>query len=753
MSKPLVDRVKTMGTLPVFMTAISTILGAILFLKFGYAMGHVGLIGTLGIIVLGHMVTIPTALAVAEIATNQKVEGGGAYYIISRSFGMNIGGAIGIALYLAQGISVAFYIIAFGEAADMLRMYIQEQSGYHFTYPIIDTYFKTGVNFASMTLLALVILTRGANIGMKALYFVVAILIVSLGMFFIAQTNYTPTNNIFATISDTSPGVVSDKFFYVFAVIFPAFTGIAAGLGLSGDLKEPRKSIPKGTLWATLTGILVYTAVAIKLYYSASPEDLANEENIIMAKLTWGPTIAIGLACAAISSALGSVMIAPRTLQALGTDKVFPGTGLNSWLGKGRDKDNEPINASLITCVIAFLFLLMGDINAVAEIISMFFMVTYGAICMVSFFEHFAADPAYRPTFRSRWYISLLGGVLCFWLMFKMNTGYAIGSIALMVGIYAWITSKKNDKSGLENLFKGVIFQLSRSIQVFLQRRDTEAVVDKWRPFVITLSSNSFKRNSALKMTSWISYKYGFGTYLHFIKGDFSRPNQKLAEEFKTRLLKLAEGLKSRVYLDTIVSIDEKQAIQQTLQLPSVSGQPNNMVLFEYPKNEINELQPYVDNHKLVESIAIDTCILRTTNRGFGYNKSIHIWITTTDTDNSNLMILLGYIILGHPDWKNAEIKIFSIFKKQELEEKTIALNNLIKAGRLPISQNNIQIITSEKESSHKDIINEHSEDADLTIIGFNDTNIKKKGIETFTRFDKLGDILFVNASELKEIQ
>ena len=115
---------RTMGTLPVFMTAISTILGAILFLRFGYAVGHVGLIGTLGIIIIGHMVTIPTALAVAEIATNQKVEGGGAYYMISRSFGLNIGAAIGIALFLSQAISIAFYVIAFVESLEPLRIWL-----------------------------------------------------------------------------------------------------------------------------------------------------------------------------------------------------------------------------------------------------------------------------------------------------------------------------------------------------------------------------------------------------------------------------------------------------------------------------------------------------------------------------------------------------------------------------------------------------------------------------------------------------
>ena len=136
------------GTLPVFMTSISTILGAVLFLRFGYAVGHQGFIGVIGIIFLGHMVTIPTAMAVAEIATNQKVQGGGAYYIISRSFGINIGSAIGIALYLSQAISVAFYIIAFSEAFDPLIRYMH----YEIHTPLIDKRWVGPVSYTHLTL-------------------------------------------------------------------------------------------------------------------------------------------------------------------------------------------------------------------------------------------------------------------------------------------------------------------------------------------------------------------------------------------------------------------------------------------------------------------------------------------------------------------------------------------------------------------------------------------------------------------------
>ncbi|MEL7005576.1 MAG: amino acid permease, partial [Bacteroidota bacterium] len=171
------------GTAPVFFTAISTILGAIMFLRFGYAVGSVGFVGTLGIIAFASLVTIPTAMAIAEIATNQKVEGGGEYYIISRSFGINVGASIGLALYLSQAISVAFYIIAFAEAFDPLLSYLSNT----FDLPDID---KRIISLPAAIGLSILMLKKGADLGMKALYVVVGILFLSLLMFFVGTTEY-----------------------------------------------------------------------------------------------------------------------------------------------------------------------------------------------------------------------------------------------------------------------------------------------------------------------------------------------------------------------------------------------------------------------------------------------------------------------------------------------------------------------------------------------------------------------------------
>lgn len=737
MAKSLVNTNAKFGTLPVFLTALSTILGAILFLRFGWAVGQVGFIGVIGIIILGHVVTIPTAFAVAEIATNQRVQGGGAYYIISRSFGLNIGGAIGLTLYLSQAISVAFYVIAFGEAFEPLISWIAQT--YDFYIP--DRRF---ISVPTMALLSLLILTKGANVGMKALYVVVAVLLTSIVMFFMGDSPIKPAEvNFHLTVADNL------DFFYVFTIVFPAFTGLAAGLGLSGDLKDPQKSIPRGTLWATVVGMLVYIAVAYKFAVSASPEKLVSDQLIMQEIAVWGPIIPIGLAAASLSSALGSIMVAPRTLQAIGFDDIFPQNHVNRWFAKGRKKDNEPINGSLITILIAFVFVLIGDVNFVAQIISRFFMVTYGAICLISFLEHFAADPAYRPTFRSRWQVSLVGALFSFWLMFKMNATYAALSVVIMAVIYYAIMLNNDENQGLNKLFKGVIFQLSRQLQIILQRADSEKDTS-WRPFGVCISHDTFKRRSAFDIMRWISYKYGFGTYIHFIKGLLNEKTTEESKKILDRLIQLSAGSKNRVYLDTIISPSYTSAIAQVVQLSGISGKGNNLILFEFSRTDPGNLKEITGNYQIVESAGFDICILNTSYKSFGYKNEIHIWISPEDYQNANLMILLGYIILGHPDWKKGKIKIFALYPEEGIEDKRQQLMELIKTGRLPISPANISMVPFDS-GNRKNVISNYSADADLTIIGF--TSEALKNMDEFSEgYNDLGNILFVSSNKAKAI-
>ncbi len=734
------------GTAPVFLASISTILGAVLFLRFGYAVANVGMVGALMIVLLGHLVTLPTALAISEIATNRRVEGGGEYFIISRSFGRTIGATIGIGLYLSQAISVAFYMIAFAEAFRPLAPMFENWTGYAFD--------PRWISLPASVALILLVLTRGADIGVKALWGIVAILGLSLALFF--------AGGPVAPVAGAAPGqsVVwggiqgGDSFMLVFAIVFPAFTGMTAGVGLSGDLKNPRRSIPLGVLSATLVGLVVYVAVVVKLALSASGEMLANEP-LAMARIAlWGPIVPIGLGCAALSSAIGSILVAPRTMQALGGDQVLPSQPLNRFLASGRGANNEPRNATLVTSVVALMTIAGGSIDFVARIVSMFFMVTYGSLCAISFLEHFASRPSYRPSFRSRWYLSLLGALLCLLMMFQMDPGFAILSIVAMIGIYVWLRSSKGWQGDLAEIFRGVMTQTTRFFQIQLQRSASSANAGEWRPNLISVSEHTFERSSPLQLLTWICRRQGLGTYLHLIRGRLNQETFRQSEHMVPRLVELASARHSALVVDTIVSPSLRTALAQAFQMPSVTGKEHNATLFEFAGNEddaaVDELR---DGCSLAWDSHISPLVLRHGERFFGSRRDIHIWLTWHDYDNAPLMILLAYILLGHPDWSEAEIRIFAAFPQSEVAEQQRRLIDLIETGRLPISVKNLRIIPTDEAVDFDHLVASLSSGADFVMLGFVRDRLKAKGNALLRRHPALADVLFVSATERIEIE
>lgn len=735
---------KSFGTAPVYFTAIATILGAILFLRFGYATGTLGFWGVIGVILVGHMVTIPTALAISEIATNKRVEGGGEYFIISRSFGMNIGATIGFALFISQAISVAFYIIAFTEAFEFFFKWVAAR--FDLILP------RQVISIPAMIGLSILILKKGASVGMKTLYLVVAILFISLLLFFLGRTEYGNLHTF--SLGSLEKGDMS-QFFIVFAIIFPAFTGITAGVGLSGDLKKPGKSIPLGTVLATLTGMIVYIFIIIKLVSSADLQTLSDPDNqLVMADiaLAGGIIIPLGLAASTFSSAIGSIIVAPRTLQALAGDASFPVKRLNRFLNRGRGETNEPYNATLVTVVIAMVFVFIGDVNKVAGIISMFFMVTYGSLCLISFLHHFGSAPSYRPSFRSRWYISLVGFVASVWVMFKIDAMFAIAAIVIMVLLYLYINNFHKSRKGLVSIFTNALFQLNRSLQVYLQQTSKSRSNKEWRPSAICISRDSFKRDKAFHMMNWISHKYGFGTYIHLIEDYYSRTSRKKSEEEMNNLIKHFMGKGSHVYVDTMISPSYTSAVAQAIQVPGISGMENNMVIFEYNRDDPENLIEIVDNFALVNAGNFDVCILGSTDLTINFRNGIHVWIRSGDYQNSHLMILLSFIIQGHPSWRKSEITIFDVCKKEKEDETRKNMQDLVLTGRLPITSKNIQVIGELQGKNTRELIREHSSHAGLTIIGFHSEFLKHEGSKTFEGYDGIGDILFVNSHSQKEI-
>ncbi|MXV76156.1 hypothetical protein F4Z99_18020 [Candidatus Poribacteria bacterium] len=735
------------GTAPVFLASISTILGAILFLRFGYAVANVGLWGSLMVIMLGHLVTIPTVLAVSEIATNRRVAGGGAYYIVSRSFGESIGGTIGVALYISQAISVAFYIVAFAEAFKPVYEFLATMYEWQLDLRVIS--------LPATILMIILMLTKGAGVGVRVLWAVCILLAASIAAFLLGDAPYQlaegqPPEEVRSVgINLTAVVQNPDSFGTVFAICFPAFTGMIAGLGLSGDLENPRRSIPLGTISATLVGMVVYVIVAIKLAQSASPEALA-EDQFIMSKIAlWGPSIYIGLGAAALSSALGSIMVAPRTLQMLGRDNVLPIPKLNRLMGMGVRETQEPIYATLVSGIIAIVFVAIGELDFIAQILTMFFMVTYGALCAVSFLEHFASNPSYRPTFHSRWYVSLVGTVMCGVLMIQISALYAFISIVLMAIVYLGLRRGHRGQRDLAAIFQGAMFQLTRWLQTTLQKSRVISSEGGWRPSIVAVTRFGERRLGHFDLLRWICHRHGFGHFIRLFHGDYSFSGEIQARLKVDGLIKRTEVSRAGVFVDSLISPTFQLALAQILQMPGISGLPNNCILLEFDRENSDEIDEVVQGSQLAANSLFNVLILRSTGYRFGYKSSIHVWVTEDSLTNAPMMLLLAYIIVGHPDWKRAEIRLFVCSDSRDAEREANKLSTLMQEGRLPISMQNVTSVSYDSKEALEEEVSHRSEQADLTVVGLTAENLVSDNLaQTLRSYKGANDVLFVHSIE-----
>ena len=726
------------GTAPVFLASISTILGAILFLRFGYAVGHVGLWGTMMIIVIGHMVTIPTVLAVSEIATNRRVAGGGAYFIISRSFGTTIGGSIGIALYLSQAISISFYLVAFAEAFQPVLAWIGAQYGVVLTLH--------WVSVPGLAILVWLMLGKGADQGVRVLWFVCGILALVIGAFLLGSgPEETRPDGLNLTSTIANP----DGFGVVFATCFPAFTGMIAGLGLSGDLKDPKRSIPLGTIGATLAGMAIYSLVAIKLAQSATPEALAGDQFIMARIALWGPSVYIGLAAAAFSSALGSVMVAPRTLQALARDRVFPVSKVNTLLASARGEAGEPINATYVSVALAAVFVALGDIDFIAQILSMFFMVTYGTLCSVSFLEYFAGNPSYRPTFRSRWYISLVGAVMCALMMIQMSAVYALLAMAIMLAIYLGLRRSRRGERDLAAILQGAMFQLVRRLQIMLQKNQSGQQESGWRPSFVALTQFGDRRVAQFDLLRWISHRHGFGHFVQHMKGEYSLRTERRARAQLSKLVKRSDLSRAGTFVDTLIAPSFENAVTQALQYPGISGLPNNSILLEFDQDHPEEIPRLERAMGLAAASRFNVVVLRSSAFRFGYRSSIHVWLTPETLPNAAMMLMLAYIIVGHPEWRTAEIRVFACIGTDGDRQEADRLSALVEQGRLPIGRKNVETLPVASRSTIESEVEHRSSDADLVIAGIAADQMKDGSLTEVLRSHRAAnDIVFVHAVE-----
>jgi hypothetical protein len=399
-------------------------------------------------------------------------------------------------------------------------------------------------------------------------------------------------------------------------------------------------------------------------------------------------------------------------------------------------------------------FVMMGDVDFVAQIISMFFLITYGTLCLVSFLEHFAGSPSYRPTFRSKWYISLIGAIASFYMMFQIEPLYAFLALVVMVLIYLGLKKVREDETDLTDVFKGVLFKITRQLQMLIQRNRNSASKDTWRPAFIAISSNTANRIAHYDFLRWIAHYYGFGSYFHFIKGPLTEENAKSARLLLDKIINQGVAAEASIYADTIISPSFKTAVAQIIQAPGVFGMENNSVLFEFRLGDKEEVPNIIDGCQFAATLDYSICVLRSSERHFGYKKSLHIWLTPGDYSNANLMILIAYILMGTRDWKGCNISIFAAFNEEDMTKEVNRLNALIDKGRIPISRKNVQKMPFKRGIKAFDaLVNEHSQNADLVITGFSVSKLAHDKGEFFKSFENVPDLLFVRAGQKISIE
>ena len=364
----------------VFTPSVLTILGIILFRRLGFVVGSAGLACALMMLVLATLISVLTSVSLSAIATNRKVRGGGDYYLISRTLGVEYGGALGLILFAAQAISVAFYCVGFGEGIAALV-------GGDSTWVV-----RAAAAAAAVVLFALAY--AGADLATRFQFVIMVILGSALVSFFAgARASWDP-GLLEQSWSATGGG---PSFWVIFAIFFPAVTGFTQGVSMSGDLKNPARSLPLGTFLAVGLSTIVCVVAMFALAASVPLQELATDFDRMrrIAVVPW--LIDAGVLSATFSSALALFLAAPRILQALASDQLFDRL---TFFATGHGPTGNPRRGVVLTAIIAVVTISLGDLNAIAALVSMFFLVSYGLLNYATYVEAVGASPSFRPRFR-----------------------------------------------------------------------------------------------------------------------------------------------------------------------------------------------------------------------------------------------------------------------------------------------------------------------------------------------------------------
>jgi amino acid transporter len=631
-------RLRTLGTFGgVFTPSFLTIIGVIMYLRFSWIVANAGLWHTLFIVLLANSITFITALSVAGLSTNMRMETGGAYFIISRVLGAPAGGSLGVSLFLSQAISIALYTIGFCEAFSAF-------------FPGIPIRVLTLIVLGVITLLSVI----GAGFMIKIQYIIMAAILLSFVSIFINFRIGTPY-----LAPDYMAG---NSFWIVFAVFFPAVTGILAGVSMSGDLKSPEKSIPRGILLAIGAGFLIYLAVPIFLAFSVDPSQLPSSMALTNAS-RWPALVTLGILGATLSSAIGSILAAPRTLQALAYDRIVP-----SFLGFGTGKTQEPLAALLLSTLIAAITIFLGDLNAVASILTMFFLTAYGVLNLSATFEKLVGNPSFRPSIKVPWPLTLLGAVGCMAVMFLIDHLFAFAAWGIIVVIFV-LLSRRSLKQEYGDIWEGVWHNLmilgSRKLGT-LERRSNK----NWSPLIQLFATMEESHGQLLHFAADLTRKHGL--YSLFTVQEGSIEKQAPAEE---SLPEAAAGAGSHAPLFTkqIVTRSFRDGVFISAQAEGFGAGSYNTVLMGLPGSSRKDRE----NALLLRNLTFIKKNILILKKGSSYWReregSLTVWWGGQE-NNVRLMLILADLLKKSDGSLNRPIVLKSIVNSPEMVDQVSEL-------------------------------------------------------------------------------
>lgn len=699
----------------VFTPSILTLLGVIMYLRLPWIVGQAGLWGTLGIILVAHIISGSTGLSVASIATDKKVETGGTYFIISRSLGLPIGGTLGWALFVGLSLSVSLYLIGFAEVF----------LGYFGFEVTLNSIRIAG----SIILLLVTILTFiSTSLAIKTQYIILTIMALSLLSVFLGKHDFPPGGPQLGTLPSSLPWIA------LFAIFFPAVTGFEAGVSMSGDLKDARKDIPIGTISAILVGLIVYIGLAVFLSYTVDSSLLANDTNVLF-KISWIPQLVIaGILGATLSSALGSIMGAPRIMQAVAKDGIAP-----FFFSKGYGASNEPRNALLLTFLIAQAGILIGDLNTIARVVTIFFIITYGFLNITFTVERWTSSD-FRPSFKIPRIVGIIGALACIIVMIQLDIIALAVATVILLSLFSYLKQKElklqsgdTQSSIWLSLIKTGLLKLAKS----------QINTRNWRPNVILFSGGSGDRPHLIEIGKALVGKLGIFTNFELIENS----DEKLLFDKTARVSLETYGEHSDILTRKLGCSNIYEGMAMISRVYGFSGFEPNTILMGWSKNT-NNLEKWEELLLTFKKLDYNLAFLNyDKENGFGKHKRIDFW-WKGEGRNLALAIHLIRFITVTPKWRHAEIRILSINPDPKNTDRYYSiLEQMIDNYRIRAT---VKVIVNADKLSDNKVICSESQDADLTIVEipeFNNEEIDNNVTQVNNLIENLKSCLLIHAS------